>query len=118
MTTFEYGEIVGGDLVLLPHLKPIVEAVWHHHQKDTSSSLDKAGMVGWRVRLMPFGDGNPSVGHGSIARGIKLIIICLHTNYEMRATLYHEILHYQHPDWNETQIEEQTRTIFPQKDAF
>jgi hypothetical protein len=116
-TIFEYGKITDGKFVPMPELKNQFETEWPHHQIMIDHTLLHHQMNSWKIRLMPSDpdDTNPRKGRGNIAYRIKLIVIFFHTKHEMTATLYHEILHQEHPDWTEEQVEAQTRKVFPQK---
>ena len=115
-TVFEYGEIKDGSLVILPGLRNNFEMEWPEHQRQIDRILTHHKLPGYRVRLMPNFNLDPRrTGGGNVAYSLKLIVLIYHSRYEMLATLYHEIIHIEHRDWSEEQVEAETQRVFPKK---
>ena len=115
-TVFEYGEIMDGSLVILPGLRNNFEMEWPEHQRQIDRILTHHKLPGYRVRLMPNFNLDPrGTGGGNVAYSLKLIVLIYHSRYEMLATLYHEIIHIEHRDWSEEQVEAETQRVFPKK---
>jgi len=98
MTHFEYKP---------PALQLAIEARWPDHQNCACQMLNNHGMGNWHVRFTP---GTP--GSGLIGKPIKLIILSNGSRLEMEATLYHEILHWEHPEWDEDTVEQETLAAY------
>src|SRR3990167_3887272 len=99
MTHFEYKP---------PALQLAIEARWPDHQNCVRQMLSNHGMENWTVRFIP---GNS--GSGLIGRYAKIIFLANGSELEMRATFYHEILHWEHPEWTEDTVEKETLAAHP-----
>ena len=99
MTHFEYKP---------PALRLAIEARWPNHQNCARRMLSIHGMENWLVRFIP---GTP--GSGLIGRYAKIIFLTNGSRLEIEATLYHEILHWNHPQWTEDTVEKETLAAYP-----
>ena len=99
MTDFEYKP---------PALQLAIEAKWPNHQNCVCQALQHHRMGDWTVRFVP---GAPATG--LLATPITLIVLSLASGHEMAATLYHEILHWEHPGWDEDTVERETLAVYP-----
>jgi hypothetical protein len=105
--------VAGGELTLIPGLFQDIESEWRYHQAMVDRILSHHRMYEWKIRFTPRRQPARNKGRGLIAREIKLIVIESHNKHEMVATLYHEILHFEHRGWTEAQIEAETQNVFP-----
>ena len=104
-TEFEYGSATGP----VPELRHEIERKWPGHQTWIHYTFKAHKMYDWKVRFFPDQKATPgSRGSGLLVRGTNLMLIGNHSRREMVATVHHEILHLEHPEWDESRVEEAT----------
>ena len=109
MTTFEYGEVKKGKLILVPSLRWDVELIFPDHRQEIDKILTDNGLNDWTVRLAP--NNNPHHCWGVLARGIKLIVLGVAVRDEVILALYHEIVHFKHPELIDKEIEVEQKAL-------
>lgn len=102
ITRFEYRIVKNGEAIHLPKLYDNIEICFPNHQQFISDTLIKYDMQNWRIVFEPYRKNY----FGTIAPGINLIVLAFHRRKEMIITLYHEIIHYLHPEWKYSKYNE------------